>query len=140
MHTFLPFPDFATSAHCLSTPHLSRQRIDAYNAIHALDGVSHTWRDHPTVLLWKDHRSALVLYYNRLIDEWEDRGYKNPMQRLPAPLSVRLPSWCGDPKFHASHRSALLRKDPLFYRRYNWKESSTLPLLWPITTRHTEKA
>ena len=39
----------------------------------------------------------------------------------------------GDPAFHASHRSNLLRKDPTYYGAFGWAEDATLPYVWPVT-------
>lgn len=36
------------------------------------------------------------------------------------------------PDFHASHRSNLLRKDPVWYSQFNWTEPNNLPYVWPI--------
>ena len=45
---------------------------------------------------------------------------------------ILMPRWLGDEKLHASHRSNLLKKDPEYYGRYNWKESDDLPYHWPL--------
>jgi hypothetical protein len=44
--------------------------------------------------------------------------------------SEHLPKWLGDKKFHASHRSNLLRKNIEFYSKYNWKENPNNPYIW----------
>jgi hypothetical protein len=42
------------------------------------------------------------------------------------------PNWIGDEKFHASHRSNLLRKDKEFYGKFGWAEPDDLPYFWPV--------
>jgi hypothetical protein len=44
---------------------------------------------------------------------------------------VVYPFWLGNEKFHASHRSNLLRKDFKFYSQYGWQEENNLPYIWP---------
>jgi hypothetical protein len=65
--------------------------------------------------------------------EWIKRGYKNTMV-IPDPAAAYLPipPWFGDDKFHASHRSNLLRKDPVWYGKYGWIEPNNLPYVWPV--------
>jgi hypothetical protein len=43
-----------------------------------------------------------------------------------------MPPWWGDPAFHASHRSNLLRKDPVWYGQFGWAEPPDLPYVWPV--------
>lgn len=64
-----------------------------------------------------------------MIDEWVDRGYQNNMKYLPI-NEITFPWWLGKEDLHSSHRSNLLKKDPLFYGRYNWKESRDLNYVW----------
>ena len=54
--------------------------------------------------------------------------------RQPDTIEVatkNAPLWLGDPTFHASHRSNLLRKDPVFYGKHGWSEPTDLPYVWP---------
>ena len=41
------------------------------------------------------------------------------------------PKWLGNKKFHASHRSNLLRKDREWYSQFGWTEPDDLPYIWP---------
>lgn len=103
--------------------------------------------------MWDCHQGSLCLYLKAIIDEWTSRGYANLAQTVTpypkddiAELHVVLspiesisiachglkpPPWLGNPAFHASHRSNLLRKDPKWYGRLGWKEPPNLPYLWP---------
>ena len=67
-----------------------------------------------------------------MVDEWVRRGYKNTMQPIMVPPSMTQPLWLGDETFHNSHRSNLLRKDPVFYGKYNWNVEASLPYHWPL--------
>jgi hypothetical protein len=41
-----------------------------------------------------------------------------------------LPHWLGDPEFHASHRSNLLRKDFDYYSKHGWTDNPEDPYVW----------
>src|SRR4051812_1091639 len=49
--------------------------------------------------------------------------------------SRELPPWLGDPDFHRSHQSALLRKDPSYYRPIFPGVPEDLPYVWPVSDR-----
>lgn len=44
-----------------------------------------------------------------------------------------LPPWLGDPVFHRSHRSSLIRKDPAFYRPLWPDDPDDLDYVWPVS-------
>jgi hypothetical protein len=82
--------------------------------------------------MWKGYEEYLKIYHNLAISEWISRGYNNNM--LPFEIEQRkleVPDWFGNEKFHASHRSNLLRKYPEYYSKFNWTESNDLPYFWP---------
>ena len=90
------------------------------------------WLNHPCTLMWKDHVTALQLYYNICILEWTERGYKNTMTMFNiVEKDVEMPPWLGDKAFHNSHKSNLLRKDKLFYSQFDWKVPDSLEYVWP---------
>ncbi|HEY5312264.1 MAG TPA: hypothetical protein VIK18_07080, partial [Pirellulales bacterium] len=63
------------------------------------------------------------------------RGYRNiKLGRLTTSTrGCQRPPWLGSRKFHASHRSNLLRKKPAWYAQFGWKEPDNLPYVWPVT-------
>jgi hypothetical protein len=134
MQTFLPYPDFARSARALDMKRLGKQRVEARQILDVIrkrkDNPKVAWGNHPAVLMWIGYENALILYGNAAILEWIRRGYRNNMPLLSVP-SIELPPWLGDPAFHASHRSNLLRKDPEHYSEFSWDESPNLPYVWP---------
>ncbi len=134
MQTFLPHPDFKKSLAALDYRRLGKQRIEAKTILNILAGrtTSKGWRNHPAVRMWKGYESALALYYNACLEEWIGRGYNNTMAPEPVDeTNAVLPPWLGDERFHAAHRSNLLRKDPEFYGRHGWTEPPDLPYVWP---------
>lgn len=153
MQTFLPLPDFRLSATVLDNKRLGKQRVEVLQILNSLDPF-HThrgWRNHPAVKMWRHHENALVLYGLIVCERWIELGFRDtcyekilaktsPMldrKILQKKYDLRekafLPPWFGDPLFHASHRSNLLRKYPLWYGRYGWTESADLPYLWPVS-------
>lgn len=133
MQTFLPYAEFAKCAATLDVRRLGKQRVEAYQILRTLQGLSRGWRNHPAVAMWRGYEDALGLYLNAMIAEWERRGYTNNMARYPLPddATPPLPPWLGRDELHASHRSNLLRKDPDFYGQFGWDEPPDLPYHWP---------
>ena len=154
MQTFLPYPSFSRSAACLDYRRLGKQRLECYQILLANLGGGGSWYNHPATKMWRDTPDALGLYMSTIVWEWEDRGYISNMwvpYRRDLSLSpridvqskmhqrewrsfvdgVKLPAWLGQPDFHASHRSNLLRKDPDHYRKFGWKEPTDMEYVWP---------
>ena len=133
MQTFLPYPDFRTSLACLDSKRLGKQRVEAMQLINALErGGGGAWFNHPACQMWKGCITGLKLYHDIAIRVWCERGFKNTMKEYNGPChSLDLPLWLADPAFHASHRSNLLRKDPVHYGQFGWTESHDLPYIWP---------
>ena len=134
MQTFLPFPSFRESARVLDDKRLGKQRSEARTILDQIRTCG-GWYFHPAVQMWIGYESALELYSDIVIVEWEDRGHRNAMEFVSTTNNVELPAWFGDPSFHASHRSNLLRKNPEHYGQFGWCESPDLPYVWPGRVR-----
>ena len=136
MQTFLPYSDFIESAKILDNKRLGKQRVEAFQILKALRGdysKTGAWENHPATRMWRGYSPALTIYMNTCIQEWCNRGFNNTMKKINIKNNrIISPPWLGDPDFHASHRSNLLRKDPEFYGQYDWSESNELPYVWPI--------
>lgn len=143
MQTFLPYKSFIRSAKCLDNKRLGKQRLEAYQILLVLLESRKAWSNHPAILMWKGHEGALWEYASLICSEWIRRGFANTkmeinLSRLYKTFWLRLyrtrdyPKWLGNRKFHASHRSNLLRKDRQYYKKFNWKEHSRLSYIWPI--------
>lgn len=131
MQTFLPYAGFEESARVLDSRRLGRQRVEAYQILRVLAGLTRGWVRHPAVLMWRGWETALSAYMNVMIDEWEARGFRNNMYRVIVPEKYTKPGWLGNEALHASHRSNLLRKDPSHYRRFWPEDPDDLPYVWP---------
>jgi hypothetical protein len=138
MQTFLPYPSAAHSAACLDRQRLGKQRVEALQILHTLQGKSSGWAHHPAVLMWRGYEYALALYGWAVCDEWLQRGYRDTclVQFVEAmagrdPESAIVPPWIGDEAFHLSHQSNLVRKFPEHYRPFFPDVPDDLPYVWP---------
>ena len=156
MQTFLPLPDFTQSFKVLDYRRLGKQRVETKQILKALgaypvDLMSEDealryekktkagWGNHPATKMWKGYEQSLIVYHNECILEWVDRGYKNTMPLIPNTGTITDPSWLGDPSFHQSHRSNLIRKDPEYYRdQVGWTDPDDLDYIWPEGSTHED--
>ncbi len=133
MQTFLPYPDFTQSLACLDRARLGKQRVEAKQILLALTQPEYGWQSHPAVSMWRGHGSALATYGRICCEVWQDRGYDDSLWHFfyEQETGGGMPGWFGSSDLHASHRSNLLRKDPIWYGRYGWTEGPDLPYVWP---------
>ena len=149
MQTFLPYPSFARSAAVLDRRRLGKQRVEALQILRALTRPDYGWQHHPAVLMWRDHEEALVAYGTAVCEEWCRRGSPDTCLeqmrrevRLGVPRTQRelrlagaLPPWLGRRAFHRSHQSALVRKQPEWYRPRFPNVPDDLAYVWPVRAR-----
>ncbi|MGX1884966.1 MSMEG_6728 family protein [Streptomyces sp. NPDC055287] len=156
MQTFLPFPDFAKSASALDPRRLGKQRVEALQVLRGLTVPGYGWRRHPAVRMWTGYEEALVRYGLDICTEWTAQGRAdtcaatlvNDFLAWRPGVTVRsqdglssdgdLPPWFGAPAFHRSHQSALVRKEPGFYRDLFPGVPEDLPYVWPTSDRDPE--
>ncbi|KJY20851.1 MULTISPECIES: MSMEG_6728 family protein [Streptomyces] len=153
MQTFLPFPSFRASAAVLDARRLGKQRVEALQVLRGLIVPDYGWRRHPAVRMWTGYEEALVRYGLDVCRAWTAEGRADTCAVtlvqdfrawLPGaePRTQRqladdgdLPPWLGAPDFHRSHQSALVRKDPDFYRPHFPEVADDLPYVWPASDR-----
>lgn len=138
MQTFLPLPDFQESAQCLDFQRLGKQRVETLQILNTLTGRSEGWKNHPATKMWRGYTFALAEYGSVICREWIKRGYQDTclgkildIQFSVCSSNLRLPEWFGDPEFHLSHQSNLIRKLPEHYRQFWPDVPSDLPYIWP---------
>lgn len=136
MQTFLPYPNYPASARVLDNKRLGKQRVEVLQILKALNGESKGWVNHPATKMWQEYEVCLIIYGVNVCREWKRRGFKDTCEeKIVSYLSIfkasDSPPFMGDEKFHASHRSNLLRKDPEWYGRFGWTEPDDLPYVWP---------
>jgi hypothetical protein len=152
VQTFLPYPDFATTARVLDQRRLGKQRVETIQVLRGLTVPGYGWRHHPAVKMWAGYEEALVRYGLDLCREWSATGRADTCAAtLAADLAsacgrtdVRpqvtlaadgdLPPWLGNDALHLSHRAALLHKHPDHYRPL-FGELPELPYVWPASDR-----
>ena len=135
MQTFLPYEDFELSAITLDNRRLGKQRVETLQILKSLTDPSYGWKHHPAVVMWRGYEYWLKRYGLAICDAWIDRGYKDTCKEKISKFNfpqVEKPWWIGYTKFHDSHKSNLLRKDPSYYTKYNWQISDNLPYVWPV--------
>jgi len=153
MQTFLPSSSFQKSAKILDYRRLGKQRVESLQILNVLLGIdlkgkphkAKGWTNHPAKIMWIGHEGALFAYMCAMCNEWEARGYNNlamraHIKRLLSTYGSNIlaktynrPSWLGNKRFHASHRSNLLRKDFKYYSQFKWKEPNNLEYVWPVS-------
>ncbi len=117
MMTFVVSPNLEECAKSLDRLRLGKQRVEAYQILRTLKGLSHGWKNHPAVHMWNGYEKALALYMNAMIDEWVSRGYKNTMKKENvSDESPPFPWWFTWKPLHDSHKASLNRKMPEFYK------------------------
>jgi len=149
MQTFLPYADFERTARVLDLKRLGKQRVECIQVLRGLTRPGYGWRHHPAVRMWKGHEEALGRYAFTVCEVWVERGFGDTCAatigvdlREAGVDSVRseeelrkagaMPSWLGDPAFHRSHQSALVRKDPEHYRPLFPDVPADLEYVWPV--------
>jgi hypothetical protein len=141
VQTFLPYPSFAASAAALDPVRLGKQRVETLQLLRANTVPDYGWRHHPAAKMWAGRLPALVAYGLAMTDAWIALGRADtvraqllafaPEVEGKAQAQLELPWWLGDPAFHLSHRSNLVRKDPAFYRPLFGDIPDDLPYIWP---------
>lgn len=153
MQTFLPHPEFAESAAALDPRRLGKQRAETIQVLRPLTVPGYGWRHHPAAAMWSGYEEALTRYGLTVCTEWVNRGHTDASAAtLLADLrsgtgltDVRdfhdlrvageVPPWLGDPDFHRSHQSSLVRKDPTYYRPLFPDVADNLPYIWSSSDR-----
>lgn len=97
-----------------------------------------SWQNHPAVKQWRNFELALIEYGMTICGEWENRGFKdNCMGKIESfnydkEADTIYPPWLGNEKFHLSHKSNLIRKNPDYYRvEFGNDIPDNLPYFWP---------
>jgi hypothetical protein len=138
MQTFLPYESFYRSAEILDARRLGKQRVEALQILQALSAETSGWRNHPAVRMWKGYEGSLADYGIAICRVWKNRGHEdNCCGKLEDYLKkynyvFEHPHWLGNPYFHLSHQSNLIRKDSKHYGPLFPGVQDNLPYIWPI--------
>jgi hypothetical protein len=149
VQTFLPYADFERSARVLDAKRLGKQRVETIQVVRALTVPGYAWAHHPAALMWKGYEEALGRYGIVCCEVWTERGFGDTCAATIATdlraagvdvirtqdelaAAGALPPWLEDEDLLRSHRSALVRKDPDFYRPAFPDVPDDLPYVWPV--------
>lgn len=138
MQTFMPYTTNSDTARVLDNKRLGKQRVETLQILRTLAGVTKGWQNHPAVKMWRGHEDALIDYGIAICTEWVNRGFQDTCLLKIAEMrplflhssQLQLPSWIGEERFHLSHQSNLIRKDPIHYSKY-FNVPNDLPYYWP---------
>ncbi len=144
VQTFLPYADFRASAAALDDRRLGKQRVETLQVLRAVVWPRYGWKNHPAAKMWRGFTHALVAYGVAVCEEWQARGRADAVREsllqftggvAPDPnvlaAAGQIPPWVGVDAVHVSHQSALVRKDPEFYRSLFPDVPDDLPYVWP---------
>lgn len=139
MQTFLPYPNFETTAACLDDQRLGKQRVETWQIYQALTRPDYGWQNHPAVKMWRGHSVWLLIYGEAICEAWRSRGFKDTLldkfkhelRTLDFFSKGSRPNWWNNAAFHESHQSNLCRKAPWYYRDYFPNVNMSLPYVWP---------
>lgn len=139
MQTFLPYESFERSASVLDRQRLGKQRVEGLQIIRALSGLTKGWVNHPATKMWRGHEWVLSRYTITMCNEWLRRGYKDTCidkilllaDEHGSAWGDSKPEWLGMRELHVSHRSNLLRKDPVHYGPLFPSIPDNLEYVWP---------
>lgn len=143
MQTFLPYSSYVKSARALDDKRLGKQRVECLQILNVYAGVRKGWGNHPITRMWEDTPISLLRYGLIVCKVWTDeRGFRDtcfgkmralfPDTSMDAINRANYPAWFGDPDFHRSHQSNLVRKLPVRYGPMFPGVPDDLPYVWPV--------
>lgn len=146
MQTFLPYPSFRESARVLDNKRLGKQRLEALQLLRLivsgwtdLNSKPTRWDNHPAAKLWREDNNSLAnlaLYGIEICLEWRYRGFDdNQLQKFCTYCGyvsggLKIVPVVFSPALHASHRAALLAKNPEHYKQFGWTEKPEIKYVW----------
>ena len=139
MQTFAPEGTALVSGfRKLDTKRLGKQRLEAYQILRSIFGISDGWRNHPATIMWENRPAALAHYGVVCCEVWIERGYSDsllPKFQMFRKIGLEHGDCPEPPRFlndiAESHRSNLIRKDPEFYLPYWPNTKPHMPYFWP---------
>lgn len=140
MQIFSPYRSFIDISNCLDKRRLNKQKIEIYQILNciSLGDKAKGWKNHPAVKMAHGYELFFIDYALEIADSCLRIGYKDtliPKIKVFREIfkgEYKKPFYWGNEKFHSSHRSNLLRKDPIYYGKFGWKEDNTQEYFWPI--------
>lgn len=138
MQTFFPFELPHKTFEVLDYKRLGKQRVECYQILKTLSGVSNGWKNHPAVRMWRGFEPALVDYALSSCEAWAKRGYTDTIadrifEEFPEFVDgqVIYPVWTRRKDVLDSHKAMLYYKDRVFYEQFEPFAHIT-EYVWPV--------
>lgn len=131
---------FKKTALILDNKRLGKQRVEARDILVILGNKKPSWMskkqfhfllrrysNHPAVKQWKDSEYFLFMYLVFIVFYWKFKGYKDNCLKQAEKfvfketklfLNNKFPEFVFNQRFITAHRSNLLRKDLIYYRKF----------------------
>jgi len=148
MQTFAPLgTDIVAGFRTLDYRRLGKQRVEALQILNALRKVDKYgnptstpgWVNHPATKMWAGNERALARYGVACCIEWCRRGYNDTLLNGFLNLSLELPGRLEMPDFlneiADSHKSNLIRKNPVHYKAFWPDMPDDIPYVWPTPSK-----
>lgn len=146
VETWLPYPNYAESAHVLDTKRLSKQRANVNEIMDVLHEINQEskYYEHPVIEMWRGFEPQLCEYGLVCCEEWRKRSrkYDKLADRIrwhmdcatAGDYTLDKPPWFGNLEFHLAHQSNLVRSDPDYYWKFFVGVPDNLPMIWPVAS------
>lgn len=141
MQIFSPETDFTKIAKCLDGKRLNKQKVELYQILKTiqLGNMANGWRNHPAVKMARNYELFFTDYGLIIANECLNRGYKDTLipkitelrELFKEQSEYKTPFYWGDSRFHLSHQSNLVRKNPAYYSQF-WSVQPDLEYYWPV--------
>lgn len=139
---WLPFANLRANLDVLTIDHIYDVVFAGMQCLRDIHVEEVSGRD---VRAWRNHPVGLLMYVVAAEQEMRRRGMSGEprvktaftwLGRNEPTMAPRMPAWYGDPAFHLSQRSHLIRVDPVHYaRRLPLTTPLHLPVIWPVDRR-----
>ncbi|CAK7994739.1 Hypothetical protein POVR1_LOCUS263 [uncultured virus] len=116
--TFITSSSLVNCAKVLDQKRLGSQKREAAQIVNIIERGMNGYKNHPIVKMWTPYVEALKVYFNHILQEWLDRGYKSEMSFYDLDEDAAVfPWWFTWKPLQLSHRASLLRKKPEHYEK-----------------------
>ena len=144
MQILLPYPDYEQTANALTPSILRHQVMDIITTLSVIHETARNlpmYEGHPSVMAWEGYAPQLAHFGLVCVEALQVRSLQAAKYResldwhldtaTSGEYSMDKPAWFGSPKLHRSHKSVLIRIDPLKYRRIWPSVPANLPEVFP---------
>lgn len=131
MRTWLLDRDLIYSAMCLDKRRLLAQLNENAVIFNTIIGESQGWKNHPTILMWKQHPVFFQYYHNIHWLVAKSYGIRLTTSYHKIEQNVELPYWWSDDMLFSNCRANLLFKEPDYYDSFCWEESPESEAYYP---------